>query len=288
MFETILEILLDGVLDALKTLPFLFAVYLLIEFMEHKSDNKIEKVLRKMGPFGPVGGALFGCIPQCGFSVAASNLYAGKLISVGTLMAIFISTSDEALPIMLAHPESIGTLWKLLLIKVIVAVIFGIAIDAVIRALGKKANEEEEPFVGMCEHCGCEHGIVRSAIKHSLNIFLYIFIVNIVLNAIIAFVGEDTLSSFLLGVRPLQPVLAAVFGLIPNCAASVVLTELYLNGGLTFGSLVGGLCTGAGLGLVVLFKADAKQVKRNLLILAGLVLIGIAVGYAVDIIGIGI
>ncbi len=288
MLDIIFEIFLDALLDALKTLPFLFGVYLLIEFMEHKSDNKLEKILRKMGPFGAVGGALFGCIPQCGFSVAASNLYAGKLISAGTLMAVFLSTSDEALPIMLAHPESMPQLWKLLLIKVIIAVFFGIVIDVVIKLLGRHRNEDDEPFTEICSHCGCDHSIVRSAIRHSLGIFLYIFIVNLVLNSIIAVVGEETLSSALMSVRYLQPVIAATVGLIPNCAASVALTELYLNGGLTFGSLVAGLSTGAGLGVVVLFKANPKQVKQNLLILGGLFLIGIVSGFVVDLIGIGV
>lgn len=287
MTEMILETVFDAVLDSVKTLPFLFGVYLLMEFMEHKSDNKIEKLLEKAGPMGPVAGSLLGLFPQCGFSVAASNLYVGRVISVGTLMAVYIATSDEAIPIIIAHPESISVLWKLLLTKFILAIIFGIIIDIMIKLILKK-NPDEKPFEEICSGCGCEHGIVRSAIRHSLGIFLAILITNLVLGFVIAFVGEETISSALMTVKPLQPVIASFVGLIPNCSASVVLTELYLKGGLTFGSLVAGLSTGAGMGLVVLFKTNTKHIKQNIFILTGLILIGILCGTAIDLIGIGV
>lgn len=287
MIEIILHTLEHALIDSVKTLPFLFGVYLLMEFMEHKADNKIEKFFRKTGDFGSIGGAALGLLPQCGFSVAASNLYVGRIISVGTLMAVYISTSDEAIPIILSHPDKISVLWKLLLCKFIIAVVVGMAIDLVMKAM-KKGNEEENPFEDICQGCGCEHGIVRSAIKHTIGIFLAILITNLVLGFIIELVGEDALTSALMTVKPLQPVISAVIGLIPNCSASVVLTELYLKGGLTFGSLVGGLSTGAGMGLVVLFRTNKKHLKESVFILAGLLLIGILGGMIIDLIGIGV
>lgn len=287
MIEIILHTIKHAVVDSLHTLPFLFGVYLLMEFMEHKADNKIEKIFRKAGKFGPLGGSTLGLLPQCGFSVAASNLYVGRIISVGTLMAVYISTSDEAIPIILSHPDRISDLWKLLLCKFVMAVVIGMGTDLVMKAL-KKETKEENPFEDICQGCGCEHGIVRSAIKHTLGIFLAIFITNLVLGFIIELVGEDTLTSALMTVKPLQPVISALIGLIPNCSASVVLTELYLKGGLTFGSLVGGLSTGAGMGLVVLFRTNKKHLVESLLILMGLLLSGILGGMFIDLIGIGV
>ncbi|MBQ8728320.1 MAG: arsenic efflux protein [Oscillospiraceae bacterium] len=287
MTEIITHVLLHSVIDSLKTLPFLFGVYLLMEFMEHKTDNKMEKFFRKTGPFGAIGGATLGLFPQCGFSVAASNLYVGRVISAGTLMAVYIATSDEAIPIILAHPDKISVLWKLLLCKFIIAVVFGMVIDLIIRFVLKN-KQEEKPFEEICEGCGCEHGILRSAIRHTIGIFLAILIVNLVLGFVIELVGEDKITSALMTIKPLQPVISAFIGLIPNCSASVVLTELYLKGGLTFGSLVGGLSTGAGMGLVVLFRTNRKHLKESIFILIGLILIGILSGTLIDLIGIGV
>ena len=279
-----LDVLLDAFIDSIKMLPFLFGAYLLIEFLEHKASGKLANSLQKLGPFGPIGGAAIGCIPQCGFSVAASNLYAGRLITIGTLMAVYISTSDEAIPIMIAHPDQIGMIWKLLLIKVILATAAGILIDIVIKIVNKKNTKVEEPFVELCSHCGCDHSITLSALKHTLNIFIFILIVNLFLNGAIQVVGEHTFTNFLQSIKIFQPAIAGLVGLIPNCAASVILTQLYVEGGLTFGSLIAGLSTGAGLGVVVLFRAN-KNLKQNLLILVGLYIIGTAAGMIIDVLG---
>lgn len=279
-----LDVLLDAFIDSIKMLPFLFGAYLLIEFLEHKASGKLANSLQKLGPFGPIGGAAIGCIPQCGFSVAASNLYAGRLITIGTLMAVYISTSDEAIPIMIAHPNQIGMIWKLLLIKVILATAAGILIDIVIKIVNKKNTKVEEPFVELCSHCGCDHSITLSALKHTLNIFIFILIVNLFLNGAIQVVGEHTFTNFLQSIKIFQPAIAGLVGLIPNCAASVILTQLYVEGGLTFGSLIAGLSTGAGLGVVVLFRAN-KNLKQNLLILVGLYIIGTAAGMIIDVLG---
>lgn len=282
--EIVLDILLDAVLDALKMLPFLFGAYLLLEFLEHKASDRLAHSLQKLGPFGPVGGAILGCVPQCGFSVAASNLYAGRLITLGTLMAVYLSTSDEAMPILLAHPDKLHVLWKLLLVKVIIAAVAGILIDAALR-LRRKKKTAEEPFHEICAHCGCEeHGVFRSALTHTINIFIFILIINLIMTSLMTFIGEETVSAFLKSIAHFQPAIAGLIGLIPNCAASVVLTELYVDGGLTFGSMIAGLSTGAGMGVVILFRAN-KHLKQNLCILGLLYAIGVVCGMAIDFIG---
>lgn len=283
-FHIAWEIILDGVLDALKALPFLFGAYLLIEFLEHKAGDKLSGTLQKMGRFGPVGGAVLGCVPQCGFSVAASNLYAGRLVTAGTLIAVFLSTSDQAVPILLTHPEQIGLILKLLLIKIILAVIAGFAVDLMIKLFKKNTyNSKNAPCEEICADCDCEHnGIVKSAFHHTVGIFIFILIINLVMNTIMTVVGEDAISSALMQIKWLQPIIAGIVGLIPNCAVSVVITELYLQGGLTFGSLVAGLSTGAGLGIVVLFKTN-KHTKQNVFITLTTLGFGILAGFVVDI-----
>lgn len=262
MEPKMLDILTDAVIDSLKTLPFLFGAYLLIEFLEHKAGGGMTRLLSRLGPLGPVGGAVLGCVPQCGFSVAAANLYAGRLITPGTLTAVFLSTSDEALPILLSRPGAAGSLWPLLGVKLIAGTLAGIAVDLVYsRFLGKKPPE---PFHELCENCGCdEKGVLRSALGHTVKIFLFLLMVNIVLGFAISLVGEENISKLLLTGSVWQPLLAGLIGFIPNCAASVLLTELYLGGSLSFGAAVAGLCTGAGLGLLVLFRVN-KSWRENL------------------------
>ncbi len=252
-----LDILLDALIDAVKTLPFLFGAYLLIEFLEHRSSRRITILLSRLGPWGPLGGAALGCVPQCGFSVAAANFYAGRLISPGTLLAVFLSTSDEALPILLSRPQAVPELLRLLIVKFLAAAVFGLLTDLVCGRFFK--NRGEEPFRDLCQDCGCEHqGIVKPALRHTGKIFLFLLLINLVLGLAIRFVGEENISRFLLSGSVFQPLLAALIGFIPNCAASVILTELYLAGSLSFGSAVAGLCTGAGLGLAVLFRTNRR------------------------------
>lgn len=283
LLDLLIDTGLDALLDSLKMLPFLFGAYLLLEFLEHKAGGKLAGCLQKLGPFGPVGGAVLGCVPQCGFSVAASNLYAGRLITLGTLMAVFLSTSDEAVPILLAHPEQFSLLWKLLVIKAVLACICGIVIDLVIKLLHRGRKDDAPVFSEICDHCDCgHHGILRSALHHTASIFVFVLAVNLALGLVIALVGQDNVSSFLMGIRSFQPLIAGLIGLIPNCASSVILTELYLQGGLTFGSMIAGLTTGAGMGLVVLFQANHRHMKQNFAILAGLYAIGAAAGWILD------
>lgn len=282
--EHIFEILYHTFLETVRMLPFLFGVYLLIEFLEHKASSTLPNALRKLGPFGPVGGAVLGSLPQCGFSVAASNLYSGRLISLGTLLAVYISTSDEAIPILLANPENLSDVWKLIAAKIIIAVIAGLFVDALIRFFKRKTNEESEPYVDLCESCGCgNHGIVRSALKHTLQIFVFLFVIALALEALMHIAGEELLSKILMQNSIFQPMLAALIGLIPNCAPSVILTDLYVAGSLSFGSVVAGLSTGAGLGLVVLFRVN-KNLKQNLSIVGVLYFIGALSGMLIDLV----
>ena len=259
-----LDILIDAVIDSLKTLPFLFGAYLLIEFLEHRAGDGMARLLARLGPLGPLGGAALGCVPQCGFSVAAANFYAGRLITPGTLIAVFLATSDEALPLLLSRPGAAGSLWPLLGVKLCAGTAAGIAVDLVYsRFLKQKLRE---PFQELCEDCGCEEkGVFRSALEHTLKIFLFLLAVNVALGCALELVGEENISRLLLSGSVLQPLLSGLLGFIPNCAASVILTELYLGGSLSFGAAVAGLCTGAGLGLLVLFRVN-KNWRENLCI----------------------
>lgn len=284
MFEEIMHILLHALKDSAVTLPFLFAAYLLIEFLEHKASNKIESLLKKSGKFGAAVGALLGVVPQCGFSVAAANLYASRVISLGTLIAVFVSTSDEAIPILIATPNKTAIVLQVLGIKIIIALIAGFLIDLLFRS--KHKEDATEHIHDLCHNCGCEdehNGIVKPAIKHTLLTFGFIILINFALELAIHFIGDEKMASILMTNSLLQPVIAAIIGLIPNCAASILLTDLYINGSISMGALIAGLSTGAGVGLAVLFKAN-KRLKENLTIVGVLVLIGSVAGIILDLI----
>lgn len=276
------EILIDAIIDSLKTLPFLFGAYLLIEFLEHKASDRMARALAKLGPFGPVGGAALGCVPQCGFSVAAANFYAGRLITPGTLIAVFLATSDEALPILISRPGAAGSLGMLLGVKLAAGALVGIIVDIVYSRFLK--HKLGEPFHDLCEDCGCEEkGVFQSALGHTVKIFLFLLVVNVALNSAIELAGEENISRLLLAGSVWQPLLAALIGFLPNCAASVILTELYLAGSLSFGAAVAGLCTGAGLGLLVLFRVN-KDWKENLCIAGVLYVAAVVTGVACQVI----
>ena len=279
-----LDVFLEALLDSLKALPFLFGAYLLIEFLEHKASEKFTKALAGKGILGPIGGSLIGSIPQCGISVAAANFYSGRIITTGTLIAVFIATSDEAIPLMLTNPNQFPAILKLLGIKILAGVIFGIIVDLAVKYFLKPKNEI--PFEQLCKDCNCEHdGIFKSALKHTAKIFVFLFALNIIFGYMIHFVGEETISLFLLSGSVFQPFLTSLIGFIPNCGASVILTELYMNGSLSFGSAIAGLCTGAGLGFAVLFKFN-KNFKENFTIVGSVYVFAVLTGVLVNILGI--
>lgn len=254
-----IDVLLDTAIDALKTLPFLFVAYLVIEFVEHRAAEKFALWLTKFGKAGSFVGALLGVVPQCGFSVVAANLYANRIITGGTLLAVFLSTSDEAIPVLLSHPESAGRILPLILSKVLLATVAGLVLDC--SGVLKTSEADSEAVVEEHSHCHTEghNGILKSALHHTLETFLFLVLVMLVLNFVIYFIGEETLGRFLMSGSVFQPLLAGLVGLIPNCAASVVIAELFAQGALSFGSAVAGLSAGSGLGLLVLFRADIDK-----------------------------
>lgn len=284
----ILHILEHTIIDSLKLLPFLFVSYLIIELIEHKASNKIKQYLIKSGKFGSIIGALFGVVPQCGFSVTASTLYSGRIITLGTLIAVFISTSDEAIPVLLSNPESVSKILPIILVKVIFAIFIGLIIDFFIvkESSVKKELEEnnEEHIHEVCHSCNCKKSnIFLSVLKHTISIFVFILIFNLVINIIIELIGEDTLSKLLLSGNVFQPIIAGLIGIIPNCASSVLLTELYIQGSISFASVIAGLSVGSGVGLIVLFKQN-KNIKENLKILFGTFFTSVMFGILLEII----
>lgn len=257
------EILAHIIPEALRMLPFLFGAYLFMEYLEHKAPDSLQNLLTRHKGSGVAIGSLLGCVPQCGFSVAAANLYAGGVISAGTLLAVFLSTSDEALMVMLGHPDRWGEIFRLLGCKILLAVVVGLLVDKLAR------RTHEHHIHDLCEHCGCHEskGILLPALRHTLQVFAFILVVMFLLEAGIHALGEDRVASLLLNDSFLQPVVAALVGFIPNCAVSVALTELYLAGSISFGSAVAGLATGAGMGLMVLLRTH-HHTKENLKLMA--------------------
>lgn len=274
--ELLEHVFIHTVNDTIRMLPFLFVAFLLLEALEHYSSSWIRQTLIKLEKAGPIVGALFGCIPQCGFSVMAANLYAGGVVSLGTLLAVFLATSDEALLILMAHPGYERDIFFLLIVKVIIAVIAGYLADIFFARFICTKKEIGD----LCHHCGCHdhHGIIRPALNHTVKLFAYIFVFTGILTFIIEAAGLESVSSFLLQGSIFQPFLAALLGFIPNCAASVLLTELYLGGALSFASVIAGLCTNAGIGLIVLFKVNGSKkecLKFVVLLYAAAVISGI-------------
>lgn len=279
------DVLLDAIMDSVKLVPFLFVTYLIMEYIEHKTKDKTKEVIKKSGKYGPFFGSILGVFPQCGFSVSATNLYAARVITLGTLIAVYLSTSDEMLPIFLSEAVPITTILTILGIKLVVGMIAGFCIDFVMRLRHK--DEEEEKIIDLCEkeHCHCEHGIFKSALKHTLNIFIFILLITIIVNIAIHLVGEERISGFLQNQPILGPIIAGIIGLIPNCASSVILTQMYLENVISVATMISGLLVGAGVGLAVLFKTN-KGIKQNVKIVALLYCIGVIAGIIIEVIGV--
>lgn len=276
-------------------IPFLLAAFAVLEILEAKLESKSSSVVEKAGKAGPAAGALLGLIPQCGFSVIGSNFYAKRIITPGTLIAIYLSTSDEALLVMAGHPEKWKDILAVLGLKLVIALIAGYAIDLILRK--KTSNEEchhchhhddsceDEELVGE-DHC-CSHtdwkAVIKCTLKRTASVYLFIFAALFALEAAIHFIGEDKLREFMLTDSVFQPLITALIGLIPNCAPSVILAEMYVEGAISLGSVISGLCTGAGAGLLVLFRVN-RGLKSNLGILALLYAIGAAAGVIIELI----
>lgn len=264
--------------DTVRMVPFLLAAFLILEALEHYSNRYMNRLLGRVGKAGPVVGAVFGCVPQCGFSVAAANLYSGGVITLGTLMAVFLSTSDEAVLILLGNPGSGTMILRLLLGKVLIGIVSGYLIDVIFRK-----KKEEKHIEDLCRSCGCsDHsGIVKPALKHTLRLTVYILAFTFILNILLEWIGTETLTALLGRDTWFQPLLTAFLGLLPNCASSILITELYLAGGISFAAAMAGLCAGAGVGLAVLFRTN-KPMKETLGILALLYVISAMVGLLLE------
>lgn len=293
-----LHLIEDALIDSVKLVPFLFLTYLVMEYLEHRTGEHARKLIQRPGAAegtghslrrhsaaglaAPIVGGLLGALPQCGFSAAASNLYAGRIITLGTLLAIYLSTSDEMLPILISEQASAAMILKILAAKAVIGMTAGLAIDLLYR----KGNESREKIHDICrqERCHCEKGILRSALSHTVKIALFILAVNLGLNLILHFLGEEALENLILNRPFIGPLLAGLVGLIPNCAGSVVITQLYLAGSMGLGAALAGLLAGSGVGLLVLFRVNHDR-RENLKILALLYGIGVAAGIAIDWIG---
>ena len=275
------EIILDTILDCLKILPFLFIAFLIIEFFEQKLFHKTEEYIKKAGKLGPLIDSLLGAIPQCGFSVLATNLYITRIISLGTLIAIYLSTSDEMLPILIAENAPIGSILLLVGLKIIIGLTCGFIIDLIIR------KEEPKEHFEICEHdhCDCEHGIIIPAIKHTLKTLIFIFIITFILNATFHYIGEDSIKHIFDQTNFFTPFIAALIGLIPNCGSSIILTELYIANILPLSSALAGLLANSGVAILVLFKSN-KNIKENLKIISILYSISVITGLLLKIFGV--
>ena len=357
MMELFIDALKDALLDTVKLVPFLLITYVVMEWLERKTAGKQANVLRQAEKLGPLLGGVLGIVPQCGFSLMASNLYSGGVIGAGVLIAVFMSTSDEMLPIMLSN-DSIGaaTIVKILAAKAVIAVvtgyIVGFVLDRVRKPVGIKKIEHghgsehkdkhtlntdgkadvivhdtgtshpqnivynganadrsgqsghvhdyvhehshdhghygEKNIHEVCEqeHCDCEGGIFRSALVHTAKIAIFIFIFTLIINVVIEAVGEDAIAKVFNDVPVLGEAAAALVGLIPNCAASVIITELYLQGILSAGAMMSGLLVSAGVGLVVLFRMNRHRPAENIRIAVILYFAGLIWGLLINAAGI--
>ena len=323
-FDIAFDVVQDAVLDTLYLIPFLFLTYLFMEWLEHKTGQKTQQAIERAGAAGPIVGAVLGVVPQCGFSAAASTLYAGRVIGLGTLFAVYLSTSDEMLPIFIAEQVPVTTIAGILVMKIVIGMAFGLIVDAVLR-LAKRPQEtlrihelcerdqcdcdadcdtcKENPALAYEHHddCadGCTHehhghdhvhdsgwgGIAKSALKHTAQVTLFVLLVSLVLNTVLTVVGEEALGEFMASNEAFSIIGAAIVGLIPNCAASVAIAQLYVEGVLGFGACMSGLLSAAGVGLLVLFRTN-RHLRENLIIVFVLVCVSILCGFVIDLSGI--
>lgn len=281
------EILIDSIVDCLKLLPFLFLSYLVVEYAEHRMSHRTKELIYRAGKAGPLLGALVGLIPQCGFSAAAAGLFAGGMVSPGTLLAVFLSTSDEMLPIMVSEGIEAGVIARILLVKAATAAAAGLLTDlAAERMFGRRNEMPEHPHMCGHQHCGCEeHGIWYSSLNHTAKTAAFLFLISLAIGLCMEWFDVSGLTHGIVGAPGVQEVLAGLVGMIPNCAASVLITQLYLEGIIGSGALFSGLLCGAGTGLLVLYRENESK-KMNLTLTAALYVFGTAGGMLAGYLGI--
>ena len=270
-----LDCFIDGLIDTLKVFPFLLVSFYIIEILEHKINSN--KRLESSGKYGPVLGSLLGIIPQCGIASIATNLYVTGIITLGTLISVFLSTSDEMIPILLSEKVSIKLILIILGIKLVVGLVSGLLIDLVYPRKIKSHYEICEE-----EHCHCDDHKFISAFKHTINISFFILVINVLLNMVFNYGLNDYLSSLLIKDSIFSPIITSLIGLIPNCASSIVITKLYLASSISFGSMIAGLLTNSGIALVVLFKTN-RNLKENINIILLTYFIGTVIGIILNI-----
>ena len=288
-FHLLWHSLLHTLIDTAKVVPFLFLTYLLMEFLEHKAGGAPERWLRGSGKIGPLVGGALGVLPQCGFSAAATSFYTGRMITTGTLIAVYLSTSDEMLPLLISSGAPIPTILKLLGTKLAVGIGAGFAIDGITRLVWRGKKVEQEPGIEeLCEreNCDCGDRFVLSALKHTAYITIFLLLFTFALNIGIELVGEENIKTVVLNRPVLGSILSALVGLIPNCASSVVLTSLFVDGVLSSGALLSGLMVNAGVGLAILFRNN-RPVKDSLRVVAILFGISVVCGILIDLTPLG-
>jgi hypothetical protein len=294
-----MEIITEALIDTAKLVPFLAAIYFVVGFLEYRYGDRTGHVLRDLGALGPIVGALLGCIPQCGFSVVASALYVKRGISAGTLLAVFLSTSDEAVPVLLSMPDKARMVGVLIAIKLVIAIAAGGGLDYVMRVSqarrSKEATAKASSVAVVKEHAGCcSHGLdgrptkvqalFLHPLRHTVKIFLFLLLLTLVLNFIVQQMGPERIGAVLLQGTIFQPILASLIGLVPNCFASVLLAELYAKGSISFGALVAGLCAGGGLGVLVLLKENG-DFKDTVFVIGLLLTVSVVSGILIQLAG---
>ena len=275
-----IDCILDALLDTLKLIPYLFVTFIILEAIEHKLNKKTQKIITKYKKLGPIFGGIFGGFPQCGFSAMGANLYTVGIITKGTLISIFLSTSDEMLPIMIGEKVEPFIIFRIIGFKIIIGIIIGLIVDLIF-----KKKEDKNNIKDLCEgdHCHCKDGILKSSIVHTLKTSLFILIADILIGFAIYYIGEDGLSTLLKSNNIFVYFGASLLGLIPNCASSIVLTKVYLSGIITIGVALSGLLTSSGIGILLLFKNN-KSFKDNMIILSIIYFVGVIIGFIIDLV----
>lgn len=284
MFDVLYDYFLDALIDSAKLIPFLYIIYFLMELLEKKAGNAFPRFLGKSKQIGPLAGGLVGVVPQCGLAAASASLYSGKVITLGTLIAVFLSASDEMLPILISSAYPVVSILKILLVKVSIAVVSGYIVDLLFKKGTQTDQNEKEEVERSFDEYEHRSNIFLCALRHTLEIFIFIFIFSLILNIIIGSVGEDNLSRVLNSIPVVGELVAALVGLIPNCASSVIITQLYLDGIITAGPMFAGLLVNAGVGTLVLFRTN-RNTKNSLAIIGLLYALGVMWGSLIELLG---
>ena len=275
----------ESLTDSLKLIPFLFVTYLVMGMLERAASEKAQHAIMEAGKIGPIWGGLLGAIPQCGFSAAASYFYVGKVITLGTLISIYLSTSDEMLPIFISEKVAVSTIVSILATKVIIGMVSGFIVEFVLGWLAKRRKVPKDFDMEPDRGCNCAASLLMDSIMRTLKVFFFIFLVSLAINLVMTAVGQEGISMLFKDLPVVGEMIAALIGLIPNCAASVVITQLYLEGVISAGPMMSGLLASAGVGLLVLFRED-KHKKQCFMVVAVLYVVSVAWGVAIEIFGI--